>query len=238
MGTMLVRTLISQASKYLNDQTNVNWDRDTLLDWLNLSESAIILMKPDAYSETEVLKLSPGTLQLNPGNAVMMGRLLRNMGSDGLTPGNVITEMPLHIMDKNMGWHVDTPEVAVKHFIRIPGSNDKYYVWPPVVSGTAVYVEAVYPSTPTPISISNWTSGTETINLPDIYINPLLQLLLFRACDMLSSNTVGMASKAAASLELAVQMIIGRKDAESETKIKSVLSQPGTNNSGPKENIV
>lgn len=226
MGTMLVRTLIAQASKYLNDQTNVNWDKATLLDWLNLSESGIILMKPDAYSETSTLQLSPGTIQEKPGNAVMMGRLLRNMGQDGVTPGSVITEILLNVMDKNMSWHTDAPSTFVKHFIRIPGSNDKYYVWPPVHPVTQVYVEAVYPATPTPITVVDWDTGVETINLPDIYINPLLQLLLFRACDMLSSNNDGMAAKASASLSLAVQMIVGGKDAESETKIKSLLSQP------------
>lgn len=228
MGIMLVKDLIAQASKYLNDQTNVNWDRQTLLDWLNLSESAIILMKPDAYSETNTLTLDSGTLQVKPNNAVMMGRLLRNLGTDGYTPGPVITEMPIHIMDKNLNWHADTPGTVVKHFIRIPGSNDVYYVWPPIQIDSTVKVEAVYPATPEPIEILDWETDDTTINLPDIYVNPLLQLLLFRACDMLSSDMDGMEAKASAALDLAIKMIVGRKDAEAETKVKAVLSQPGS----------
>lgn len=226
MGTMLVRTLISQASKYLNDQTNRHWSQPTLLDWLNYGESAICMMKPDAYSVTESVRLVPGTLQTIPANGIMPGRLLKNTGIDGATPGRVITEMHINVMDTDPDWHTTTADTSIKHYVRIPGSNNKYYVWPPVHASTAVYVEIVYPASPQSIVVSDWVSGAQTINLPDIYLNPLLQLMLFRACDMLSHDIPGMAQKAASALALAVQMITGKEDAEKMTKIRSMSDGP------------
>lgn len=226
MGTKLVRVLVAEASRYLDDQTNQNWSQAVLLDWLNYAESAVCMVKPDAYSVTGVVTLAPGTKQTIPASGTGLGRLLRNMGTDGATPGEVITEMPIKVMDRNRSFHTQTPATAVQHFIRIPGSNDTYYVTPPVHPTTVVQVEMVYPASPTPITVSNWTTGTETINLPDIYVNPLLQLMLFRACDMLSSDMPGMSQKATSALALAIQMITGKADAETMAKARAAADIP------------
>lgn len=227
MGTKLARVLVSEASGYLKDETNRRWSQAVLLNWLNYAESAICMIKPDAYSKTASRQLSPGTLQSVASDAIMVGRVNRNMGADGLTPGRIVTLMPLSTMDNDPDWHTDTAETEIKHFIPIPGSNDRFYVWPPVHAETAVYVEETYPAVPTPITVANWTTGTEVINLSDIYVNPILQLMLFRACDMLSSNIAGMNQKATAALALAIQMITGKADAETMTRARAIAEVPG-----------
>lgn len=233
MGTKLVTNLVAEVSAYLDDTTNVNWDRDDLLTWLNYAEAAICLIKPDAYSEVFNDQLNPGTEQMIPSTAVMLGRLLRNMGADGTTPGIPITEIPIKVMDRKTDFHTATAETAVKHFIRIPGSNDKYYVWPPVHASTAVYVDMVCPATPTEITVADWSTTTATINLPDIYVNALFNLMVFKACDMLSSDMPGMTQKATAALAQAIQMITGKNDAEAMTRARSAMDIPKVMQGGP-----
>ena len=221
MGTKLVRVLVADASNYLNDKTNRKWDQATLMNWLNYAESAVCLVKPDAYSRMASVPLIAGTLQTIPSDAVMPGRLTRNMGADGATPGRIITEMPMAIMDRNETWHTDTAETEIKHFIRIPGDNTHYYVWPKATASPVMQVEMVYPAVPTPLAETNFTTGTVAINLSDSYINPILELMLFRAYDMLSSSNAEMSGKATAALGLATQLITGKMDAEAMTRMRA-----------------
>lgn len=223
---ILVRHVIDDASKILADEgTRRNWPQADLLRWLNLAEKAICMVKPDAFQAVRPVVLSVGTLQSIPNDCTMLGRVTRNMGGNGTTPGKTVSEIPIDIMDLHEDWHTDTAASVIKHFIRIPDNPRSYYVYPPAASG--VYVEISCPAIPADLSETNFTTGTVAINLPDIYHNPILELILFRAFDTLSSNIAGMQEKSNAALSRGIQMLTGRSDAEAETKARSVMAQPG-----------
>lgn len=212
----LTRKLVADASKYLGDETNVQWLESDLVNFLNYAESAICIMKPDAYSDTATRQLDPGLLQDKADAATEVGALIMNMGSDGLTPGIAITPMPLNVMNMNTSWTQETAATEIKHFIRIPGDKMHFFVWPPVHASTAVYVMESYPASPTTLVETDFDTGTETINLPDTYINPLLDLMLFRACDMLKTKAPEMAQKGAAALARAMQTVTGKTSTEGQ----------------------
>lgn len=225
MGTTLVRTIVADAATSLKDSTYRNWSQALLLKWLNYAEKAICLVKPDAYSTTVTAQLVPGTKQTKPASLTMIGRLTRNMGEAGSTPGKVIAEMDLDTMDQGEDWHTTTAATVVKYFIRIPGDNGSYYVWPPVHATTQVHVEIAGPALPADITVSDWAAGTQTINLPDIYVNAIFELMLFRACDMLSSSNAEMTAKADRALSRAIQMLTGKSDAEAQTRVRSAANK-------------
>lgn len=226
MGTKLVRNIIADASAYLADEgTRRKWGQALLLKWLNYAEKAICLVKPDAYSAVVSSLLVPGTRQTKPETLTMIGRVTRNTGSAGATPGKVITEMDLDTMDQGEDWHTTTAATVVKHFIRIPGDNGSFFVWPPVHATTPVYIEMSGPALPADIAVTDWVSGTQTINLPDVYVNPILELILFRACDMLSSSNDAMTAKANQALSRAIQMITGKSDAEAQTRVRGAAGK-------------
>lgn len=223
MGTVLVRQIIADVSKALADEGTVRqWPQTTLLNWLNYAEKAVCMVKPDAYQVVGTMALSDGTLQDIPAGIESFGRLTRNMGDDGHQPGIVIREMSLSAMDQDLYWHMATPGTTVEYFIRIPDNVRQFYIFPPIPIEAMVYVEYSCPGIPPDLVETNFTTGTVTINLPDSYKNPLFELVMFRAFDMLSSNIPGMQEKANICLSRAIQMLTGKNDAEAQTKARSL----------------
>jgi len=226
MGTILVRDLVQRVNYHLNDSSAVEWTRSVLLTYLNSAEKDICMMDRKAFVLTEAVQLDPGTLQSVPSDGIGLFRLTRNMGVAGLTQGNIITEMPLSVMDTYPEWHSATASTIVEHFIRIPQDDLRYYVYPPVHATTDVYAEIAYPATPPEIVVTDWVSGLNTINLPDIYADAIFYLMVFKACDRLKNSISGMAGKAQAALSMAVQLVTGKASADVETRVKGSESQP------------
>ena len=219
MGTTLTREMIQIAGTYLDDPDHISWNESQLLDWLNYAESAICILKPDAFSKTATRQLDPGVLQTKADDAVMVGTPTLNMGSDGLTVGRSIQEKSLDAMNMSPTWPTDTATSEVKYFIRIPGDGLSFYIWPPATS-PAPYIQEAYPASPTVLVEDDFDAGTETINLPDIYINPILDMMLFRACDMLKARAPEMAAKGQAALQRAIQTVTGKTSIDMESRMR------------------
>lgn len=223
MGTKLVRVLVAEAAEYLNDETNVMWSNAKLQQWLNYAENGICALKPEAYSKTATRQLAPGLLQDMAPDAVKVGTPIMNMGTDGLTPGRAITHKTLDVMNMIPTWATATAATEIHHFIRIPGDDLHFYVSPPVHETTEVYIQEAYPASPPALAETDFTSGTATINLPDIYANILLDLMLFRACDTLklANKETGpmMAQKSMAALSRAIQTLTGKSSADAKQRL-------------------
>lgn len=226
MGTILVRDLVQQVNDHLNDSDAVEWTRAEMLVYLNSAEKDICMMDRKAFVQVSAVQLAPGTLQTVPSDGLGLFRLTRNMGVDGLTPGHIITEMPLAVMDTDETWHTSVADIVVQHFIRIPQDDSRFYVYPPVHAMTDVYAEISYPATPPEIVVTDWVAGLITINLPDIYADALFYLMVFKACDRLKNNIEGMAGKAQAALSMAVQLVTGKSSADVETRVKGSEAEP------------
>ena len=176
MAVITAQIIIDKAEIILQDTTNVRWPETELLGWLNDGQREVVLQKPDAYTKNEAVVLIEGTKQSVPLTGIQLIDVIRNMGADGMTPGNAITLLSRNILDtQNPAWHADPSDAVVKHYMFDDRDPRDFYVYPPQPATACGYIEIVYSAAPADILI------TATISLDDVYANCLLDYILYRA---------------------------------------------------------
>ena len=176
MATITVASILTKVTTILQDASNVRWSADELVLWLNDAQRELVLYKPNAYVVSTAVKCVQGTKQSLPAAAVSLVDIVRNMGTDGTTPGNAIRAVSREILDTQVpNWHAATASAIVKHFVYTPLDTKNYYVYPPQPSTNQGYIELVYVALPT-----DAVSGG-VITLDDIYVTPIISYILFRA---------------------------------------------------------
>jgi hypothetical protein len=175
MSTLTAQSIVDKAEQILQDATNVRWTADELLGWLNDAQRQIALVRPDASVTTANITLVSGTKQSLPASGLRLLDVIRNMGVGGATPGSAVRLVDREVLDSQRpGWHMETGVSDVKHFVFDQRNPKTFYVYPPAVTNATV--EAVYSVSPAEVAaIGN------TITLDDIYQNPLLDWVLYRA---------------------------------------------------------
>ena len=208
-------SVMRKANTTLQDVGAVRWTPSELLDWLNVGMRSIVTIKPNAKTESVVLTLAAGTRQTVPVTYTMLSRVVRNMGTNGTTPGKAIRMLASReMLDAQMpDWHSTdgipfTP--AVEYAIQDTVNPREFYVVPGN-TGTG-RIEVIVGVVPTPVSppagaaalsIDNYTG---TLPMDDIYLDILLDLVLFRAFSK-DSAAPDAAQRAQAHLALANQAI-------------------------------
>lgn len=176
MATITVASILTKVSTILQDPTNIRWPTDELILWLNDGQREVALYKPNAFVVNTAVICVAGTKQTLPAAAVSLIDVVRNMGTNGTTPGNSIRAVSREILDTQVpNWHASTPSATVKHFVYTPLDSKTYYVYPPQPASGQGYVELVYVAAPT-----DAVSGG-VITLDDIYVTALISYILFRA---------------------------------------------------------
>ena len=189
MGTITVNQISTRAWNVLNDPAATRWPLAEFIDWTNDASREIALAQPESSTVIANLALVAGTKQTLPARSIMLARLIRNMGVSGTAPGEAPRQASMETMDLHAPtWHADTASLAVKNWFKDARTPRIYYVWPPMASVT--FVEAEYSTTPVLL-----TAGTDTINLDDIYVNPIVDYVLWRAFSK-DIEIPGMKSKA------------------------------------------
>ena len=176
MSTITALQIFDRAELLLHDSTNIRWIEDELLKWLNEGQREIVLLKPDAYSLTEAIKLVAGTKQALPASGTMLLDVIRNMGVDGLTSGRVVRLVQRRVLDDQISdWHSATGAATIQHWVYEPEVNPRvFYVYPQSL-GTS-YLEICYAKAPAEVAAKE-----NVITLDDIYSPALLNYILYRA---------------------------------------------------------
>lgn len=183
MGTILASVIIAQASEIAEDESNVVWTTAQALEWLNDAQKAICTLRPDASTINGPVLLVAGTKQAITGRRVM--DLVRNMGSDGLTPGLAIRLIDKKIKDEfEPNWHTETAALIVDEYVYDARDPKRFYVSPPVDTGTDVYVEISQAINPTNVP----TTG-DPIDLDDVYSTTIIEWICYRFFGRDSENT-------------------------------------------------
>lgn len=177
MGTIIARAVIEKAQIILQDTTGVRWPSDTeLLGWLNDGQREVMVFKPNTNVKNIAIKLATGTKQSLPSDGVQLIDVVRNMGTDGQTPGRAIRIALREILDAQVpNWHSSTAAAEAKHYMYSVLDPKNFYVYPPQPSSGQGYVELVYGATPADATING------AITLDDIYHNVLVDYILYRA---------------------------------------------------------
>jgi hypothetical protein len=176
MSTITVSSVILKVQTIIQDATGIRWPTDELLGWLNDGQREIVLFKPNAFVKNTSVVLIPGTKQNLPTDGIQLIDVVRNMGTDGTTPGRSIRIAMREVLDsQSPEWHSSTPAASVKHYMYSLFNPKNYYVYPPQPTAGMGYVELIYGASPTDATMIT------TITVDDIYQSVLLDYILYRA---------------------------------------------------------
>lgn len=176
MATVRVIDVIDKAEEILQDTSNVRWSQQTLLNYLNDGQREIVLFRPDASTTNESFTLAESAKQTLPVSGLRLLDIYKNL-SPNKTPVTIIERKILD--DQVNDWYSSTG-LAVEHYIYNPVDPKSFYVYP-YPSGGGHTIEIIYSSSPSNITISNFTTDSTTISLDDTYANAILDYMLYRS---------------------------------------------------------
>ncbi len=192
------RQVMELAGIALNDVGGNRWPFAELCLWINEGVGAIVLAKPSASSLTVVLRLQAGTYQTIGADYLALLRMVRNIDAAGppRVGGRFIAVTSRAALDAQMPYWHDQSRTPYRKEVRQIVFDDAapldFYVYPGN-DGTGM-VEAVVSKLPPaivatgdPVEIASFG---QDIGLPDIYLTPLLDYILYRAFskDSLEAN--------------------------------------------------
>lgn len=176
MSTITAQSVVDKVQVILQDTTGVRWPDSELLDWLNDGQREIVLYKPNAFIKNLAVRMAVGTKQSLPADGVQLIDVVRNMGTNGTTPGRAVRITMREVLDSQLpDWHSETPSSVVKHYVYSLLDPKNFYVYPPQPAAGQGYLEIVYGASPTDTTLAG------TITLDDIYQNVLVDYILYRA---------------------------------------------------------
>lgn len=203
-----VQSVVDNAEKILHDTTNVTWSAADLAEWCSYGQAAIVTRKPDAYVKHEAFILVAGTVQ-SISDAVILFDITRNMGTGGSTPGNAITRINREVLDAVLpSWPAATASATVKHWMYDPKDAKRFHVYPPQPASGFGYVDGVWSALPDSIGID------DNITLDDIYRDPLLDYILFRAFSIDAAISPYAAQRATAHAQMFLNSIGSKETVE------------------------
>lgn len=176
MTALTMSAVIDRASTILVDAGNERWTTAELAKWASDGQRELGIHKPDALAKTIVHPLVAGTRQPVPSDSSSQFTVMRNMGTDGLTPGaepRLVRREDLSASVPN--WHASTPSATVKHWMVDDENPKAFYVWPPQPATTPGQVEIVYSAAPVEVAVG----GSFVID--DNWLPAIVNYTLYRA---------------------------------------------------------
>lgn len=173
--SILVSEILVRVSTLLLDEEHTRWPVEELIRWINDTPGALLSRRPAAISRTTIHTLVQGTYQTIPDDGVLLLDVVRNMGTDGITPGRPVRRSDRQqIDDIDPDWHTGTAKDVIKQYTfddRLPKS---FYVYPPAIAGTKVeLVDAALPATV--------ADEGDTLAIGAEYIDPICNYVVYRA---------------------------------------------------------
>lgn len=185
MGTLIGNTLLGQVAADLIDTANEHWTKSELLSFLNDGQREIVVLKPTANVVIESVELTPASARQSlPANGYAFLRAIRNMGSDGDTPGASLREVDGSAMDAfDPTWRETTnPSASVSGYFYNQDAPRKWHVVP-IAPPAALFVEIEYSAAPADVTINGVDGGSSNsaISLDDAYAVALKEYVMYRA---------------------------------------------------------
>lgn len=173
---MTAREIMDRAGLLLSDTAHLRWTEGALLDLVNEARLQVALARPDASTRTEAVLLVPGTAQRLPARGLRLLDVIRNMGTDGATPGSPVRRVDRSLLDAlDLAWHAGAG-AEVSHYAQDDLIPDRYHVHPGAPGDPALWLEVAYSFAPEALE-----SAGEDMGLAEVYGGPVLDWVLFRA---------------------------------------------------------
>lgn len=212
MGTILAQTILDSASTLLQDTGKVRWLEAEMLGYLNEGQREAVLIKPSAYVKAVAVQTVAGSKQELPSDGVALIDVVRNMGTNGTTPGRAIRAISRQLLDNiNPDWHTTGAAAVTKHFVHNANAPKVWYAYPPQPASDRGQVEVIYSASPPAVA-----AVTDPITLDDVYATPLGYYVLYR-CYNRDADYAGNAQEAARYYSLFMGLLGAKKAGEAET---------------------
>ena len=173
----------------LLDPSAVRWPTAELVRYLNDGQRDIALVRPDSTSTTATLTLASGARQTLPSVGAKLLEVIRNTSGTK----RAVRLVNRVVLDSQVPeWYNLTGVTEIKHYTYDPREPRIFYVYPPAAAANAS-VELIYSAYPTDITEPNstalYTAVTGNVSVADIYVNALVNYILYRAYSKDSENT-------------------------------------------------
>lgn len=166
--------IIGRARIVLNDADGIRWLDSELFGWINDGQRAIAVVRPDSSAANSPVVLVAGTRQTLPTDGLRLLDVVRNLGADG-SGGRVVRHVDRDVLDtQNVNWHSEAGSITIKNYVYDNRDPKTFYVYPPAANGARL--EVIYSKSPTDV-----TSLSSPLAIADIYADPLLNYVLYRA---------------------------------------------------------
>lgn len=171
---MIVSDIILRVNDLVQDD-GIRWPEEEVIRWINDAQNEIIQLRPDANPIT-VPDFNPAeqSLQTLPPGGI---RLLDVPRTTHDTGGDAVREVDRAILDDQLpSWHRSTAEVngEIMNYTFDPSRPREFYLYPQPSEATRL--EVVYSAKATRV-----TTPTEELDLPDIYMSPIVDYVAYRA---------------------------------------------------------
>ena len=176
MATISVASILDRANILLNDPGFIRWPKQELLNYYNDAAKAIVLVRPDAHTKHVDFSCAAGTKQSLPSDALRLIDVVRNFN------GSVIRYVPRKALDDSYPeWHTSATATKVSAFTYDERDPKIFFLYPGPAA--AVKVDVVYSVAPQSKTLAEVedTSTPAIADLDDIYINPLIDFIMYRA---------------------------------------------------------
>lgn len=160
--SITVMEVLTEVSKSMRDEVNFIWDLQTeLLPLLNRAVPELVWRDPYASVFNMPFATAAGVLQTIPADAVALINVKRNLGANGTTPGNIITDVPRDSLDADLPSWPTTTAAAPIHYVFDSRDPRRFYLWPQPPSPW--FVELEYAQVPNDVAIG------DPFPLPEMY---------------------------------------------------------------------
>ena len=226
MGTLTADTILLQAGFALNDVSRTTWPKDELLLYLEDGQRAAVLARPEVNPITKSVQLVTGSRQTIPDDGYVLLDVVRNMGTDGATPGGSITPTGRASLDQaSLDWHMlSGADATVLNYVYDVRNRKTFYVYPPQPTVSPNQIEITYAGIPArfsdPDAGGSKTKFDDTIKLDDIYAPALVAYVLHRAYVKDVAAEAGSMQKSQMYFDWFGAMITGNADAKDEDIVR------------------
>lgn len=175
MATVPILTIIKRVNTLLVDPTFTRWPKQELLDYYNDATKAIVLVRPDAHTKNVEFICVAGTKQAMPADALRLIEVLRNAN------GKVIRFVPRKALDDSYPeWHSGKTATSVDNYCYEERDPKTFYLHPGPAA--AVKVDVIYSVAPQSKQLADVENASTPAmaDLDDIYINPIIDFMLYR----------------------------------------------------------
>lgn len=163
-------SILSRVRNQLIDNGSTqHWTDAELLNWLSDGQRFIAAAVPAATASTTTLVTATGPTQNIPADGHTLITVNRNIGGPSIIPmawETITTQIP--------SWTSASTSTTANAFIWQKDNPTVFYLYPPAQGQS---IEIVYSVSPPDVAT---TAGTLTIK--DLYIPPLVDYIMYRAC--------------------------------------------------------